>query len=136
MVVRNANDPDGPNVQVGEDYAFCMRARAVGAQLVCDTRVRVWHHGDYAYGWEDADEVLERFDSMQVTRRDGLKGPNQSPEVKGIRISEVEDGFGSGPSPITRAVLGIQQRPEDADTEEGREADRLLRMMKEGEVTR
>lgn len=56
-----ADDPDGPRLHLGEDYSFCWRARDVGSSLVCDTRTRVWHHGEYRYGLEDYDSELTRF---------------------------------------------------------------------------
>jgi hypothetical protein len=48
-----ADDPGGP-WSVGEDYAFCERARRCGVPVVADTTVRLWHVGPYRYGWEDA----------------------------------------------------------------------------------
>lgn len=57
-------DPDGSfrpyfhpivegDVYYSEDVSFCRRARAAGFELSCDTRPRLWHHGNYAYGLED-----------------------------------------------------------------------------------
>ena len=39
---------------LGEDYAFCERARRLGVPVLVDTRPRLYHAGRYAYGWEDA----------------------------------------------------------------------------------
>ncbi len=39
---------------LAEDYAFCQRARDVGFKIMADTTIRLWHVGEYAYGWEDA----------------------------------------------------------------------------------
>lgn len=39
---------------LGEDYAFCERARRCGFPVFADTTVRLWHLGQYRYGWEDA----------------------------------------------------------------------------------
>jgi hypothetical protein len=44
-----------------EDYAFCDRARRCGFPLMADTSVRLWHVGNYAYGWEDAGEDRRRL---------------------------------------------------------------------------
>jgi hypothetical protein len=46
---------------LAEDYAFCHRARLCGFPIVADTSIRLWHVGDYAYGWEDAGIDRDRF---------------------------------------------------------------------------
>ncbi len=46
---------------LGEDYAFCERTRQAGYQIWADTTIRLWHHGNYAYGWEDAGRDPQRF---------------------------------------------------------------------------
>jgi hypothetical protein len=46
---------------LGEDFAFCERARRSGHRILVDTRIRLFHVGQYAYGWEDAGQALERF---------------------------------------------------------------------------
>lgn len=45
---------------LGEDYAFCERARRAGHRVLVDTRVRLFHVGTYEYGWEDAGGTLAR----------------------------------------------------------------------------
>jgi hypothetical protein len=45
---------------LGEDYAFCTRARAAGHKILVDTRPRLGHIGRYTYGWEDAGEARKR----------------------------------------------------------------------------
>lgn len=69
MVCAQAQDPEGPAIHLGEDYAFCQRARHAGAKLVADTRPRVWHRGSYRYGVEDADSALPRFASLEIRQR-------------------------------------------------------------------
>ena len=39
---------------LAEDYAFWERARQCGFKIMADTSIRLWHIGEYAYGWEDA----------------------------------------------------------------------------------
>ena len=39
---------------LGEDYAFCERARQCGFRLIADTSIRLWHVGSHRFGWEDA----------------------------------------------------------------------------------
>jgi hypothetical protein len=39
---------------LGEDYAFCERARRAGFAIRVDTRLRVFHLGLHGYSWEDA----------------------------------------------------------------------------------
>ncbi|MBI2478688.1 MAG: hypothetical protein HYV60_08665 [Planctomycetia bacterium] len=46
---------------LGEDYAFCERARLAGHRVMADTTIRLWHVGNYQYGWEDAGRDVERF---------------------------------------------------------------------------
>lgn len=46
---------------LGEDFAFCERAQQAGHQIFADTTIRLWHVGNYPYGWEDAGRDVERF---------------------------------------------------------------------------
>src|SRR5262249_17478654 len=41
------------HVYLGDDYAFCERARQCGYRVFADTTVRLQHIGMYGYGWED-----------------------------------------------------------------------------------
>jgi hypothetical protein len=50
---------------LGEDYAFCERARRAGHRVMVDTRVRLYHVGTYAYGWEDAGSTITRHESYR-----------------------------------------------------------------------
>jgi hypothetical protein len=47
-----------------EDYAFCERARQCGYKIMADTTIRLWHHGSYGYGWEDAGKDKERYETF------------------------------------------------------------------------
>ncbi len=49
---------------LAEDYAFCERARQCGFKIMADTSIRLWHIGEYAYGWEDAGQERPRHDSF------------------------------------------------------------------------
>lgn len=51
---------------LGEDYAFCERARKVGYQVMVDTTIRLGHVGAYVYGWEDAVQARPRVASVTV----------------------------------------------------------------------
>lgn len=46
---------------LGEDYAFCERARCCGFAVVADTTIRLWHVGAYRFGWEEAGRDVQRF---------------------------------------------------------------------------
>ncbi|MBX9627763.1 MAG: DUF4350 domain-containing protein [Gemmataceae bacterium] len=46
---------------LGEDYAFCERARQAGVRVMADTTIRLWHVGAYRYGWEDAGRSPDRY---------------------------------------------------------------------------
>ncbi|MFF0492552.1 hypothetical protein ACFYTQ_26280 [Nocardia sp. NPDC004068] len=53
---------DGENHwYLGEDYAFCERARRSGFDIMADTRIRLNHIGRKAYSWEDAGSELHRY---------------------------------------------------------------------------
>ena len=51
---------------LAEDYAFCERARQCGFKIMADTTIRLWHIGNYAYGWEDAGMERERFGTFTL----------------------------------------------------------------------
>jgi len=51
---------DGHYWYLGEDYAFCERARQAGHKIVVDTTIRLGHIGSYTYGWEDAGQAIPR----------------------------------------------------------------------------
>ncbi len=55
---------------LGEDYSFCDRARRAGHRVLVDTRIRLFHVGAYAYGWEDAGQAIARFDQYRYRLRD------------------------------------------------------------------
>ncbi len=54
---------------LGEDFAFCERARRAGHKIVVDTTLRLGHVGSYTYGWEDAGQEIPRATSVKFTRR-------------------------------------------------------------------
>jgi len=56
-------DPERGLWYLGEDFAFCERARRAGNRVLVDTRIRLHHVGAYAYGWEDAGSDRERFET-------------------------------------------------------------------------
>lgn len=47
-------EEDGETRYLAEDYAFCWRCREIGVTPLVDTSFRLYHLGDYAYGWEEA----------------------------------------------------------------------------------
>ncbi len=57
--------PVGDNFwYLGEDFAFCERARRCGYDIIADTKIRLGHIGRRTYGWEDAGSSQERFASF------------------------------------------------------------------------
>jgi hypothetical protein len=62
---QGTGSPGGPPAYwyLGEDYAFCERARQAGHKIVVDTTIRLGHIGSYTYGWEDAGQVVPRVTS-------------------------------------------------------------------------
>ncbi|MFQ6396928.1 hypothetical protein ACLMAJ_26145 [Nocardia sp. KC 131] len=56
--------PDGKNHwYLGEDFAFCERARRAGFTIHADTQFRLEHIGKYGYTWEDAGSGRDRYGS-------------------------------------------------------------------------
>ena len=64
---------EGSHWYLGEDYSFCERARQCGYKIMADTSIRLWHIGEYAYGWEDAGLEKVRHDSFLFMIDDGKK---------------------------------------------------------------
>lgn len=52
---------------LGEDFAFCERARRAGFDIHADTTLRLEHVGSFGYGWEDAGLARARFESFRFT---------------------------------------------------------------------
>ena len=66
-------DPAGP-LYLGEDYAFCERARRAGHTIVADTTIRLYHLGMYPYAWEDAGAPQTRYATYEFhVRRPGAQ---------------------------------------------------------------
>ncbi len=54
-------EEEGETRYLGEDYSFCWRCRQVGVAPLVDTSFRLYHIGDYAFGWEEsAGEFIPR----------------------------------------------------------------------------
>ena len=70
---------DNGHWYLGEDYAFCERARQCGFKIMADTSIRLWHIGEYAYGWEDAGLERPRHDSFLFLIADGNGAAPQTP---------------------------------------------------------
>lgn len=52
---------------LGEDYAFCERARQAGHAIMVDSAIRLGHVGTYVYGWEDAAQSIPRVQGAVFT---------------------------------------------------------------------
>jgi hypothetical protein len=68
QVTIHVSSPETPPAVVRhryltEDFAFCHRARQAGLKIIADTTIRLWRVGTYGYGWEDAGNDTERFDT-------------------------------------------------------------------------
>ncbi|MCE9573699.1 MAG: hypothetical protein K8W52_11130 [Deltaproteobacteria bacterium] len=71
MVIADADGPPGSHWYLGEDYAFCERARQAGHKIVIDTTLRLGHIGKYTYGWEDAGQQIERVTGARFAFANG-----------------------------------------------------------------
>lgn len=75
MVIADDAQPGG-YWYLGEDYAFCERARRAGHDIIVDTSIRLAHIGSYHYGWEDAVQKIQRVAGLAIQlpqRPDGDK---------------------------------------------------------------
>ncbi|WP_433785229.1 hypothetical protein ACQPX6_02640 [Actinomycetospora sp. CA-101289] len=60
--------PDGDGSwYLGEDFAFCERARRSGFPILADTRIKLGHVGTYRYYWEDAGSTRERYSDYEYS---------------------------------------------------------------------
>lgn len=59
-------EEDGVAWYLGEDYAFCERARRCGYRIVADTTVRLQHIGMYGYSWEDIGSGTARVGTYRL----------------------------------------------------------------------
>jgi len=76
-------DAEGP-WYLGEDWSFCERARQCGFQIMADTVIRLWHIGNYRYGWEDAGNKMQRYSDFTLNlpgRKDLKAGPQDDDET-------------------------------------------------------
>lgn len=63
---------------LGEDYAFCERAKQCGYKMVMDPRIRLWHLGAYGYTWEDGCGERPRYQTFHVDLRAGTQSATAS----------------------------------------------------------
>lgn len=60
---------------LAEDFAFSERARQCGFKIVADTSIRLWHIGQYAYGWEETGMDRERCSNFVLHLPEKLPRP-------------------------------------------------------------
>jgi hypothetical protein len=65
LVIQDDAQPGG-HWYLGEDYAFCERARQAGHPVLVDTAIRLGHIGSYRYGWEDALQAIPRVAGLTL----------------------------------------------------------------------
>jgi hypothetical protein len=76
------SDGDG-HWYLGEDYAFCERARRCGYAIWADTTIRLGHVGNYPYSWEDAGDDPRRYDTYRYRLNDSHSSTHASPRQSG-----------------------------------------------------
>lgn len=87
---------------LAEDYAFCHRARQCGFPVWADTTIRLWHVGNYRYGWEDAGIERQRIGSFTLNfseQTPTLAGGNPS---QATGISQLQEQY---PWPLQQPVV-------------------------------
>lgn len=52
---------------LAEDFSFCHRARQCGFRVFADPSIRLWHVGNYRYGWEDAGVKQPRHEQFTLS---------------------------------------------------------------------
>lgn len=70
---------------LAEDYSFSHRARECGFSIFADTRIRLWHIGNYRYGWEESGFDPRRFESFTLNFQDDEDLP-PPPDISGTPI--------------------------------------------------
>lgn len=59
------NHPVKGHWYLRETYAFCHHVKQLGIQIIADTSIRLYHIGNYYYGWENAGSYMGREDSIE-----------------------------------------------------------------------
>jgi hypothetical protein len=66
-------DEEGEKRYLTEDYAFAWRCEQMGEPILADTTFRLYHLGDYPYGWEEAaGEYVQRSRNLRYEVRPSL----------------------------------------------------------------
>ena len=78
-------DGDGGHHYLGEDWAFSHRLAQIGGTPLADTSIRLWHYGQYAYGWEDAGEDRPRRPPYRYHPTEPNNGPVPMPPAASER---------------------------------------------------
>jgi hypothetical protein len=72
-------EPDGAggthHWYLGEDYAFCERAREAGFRVYADTTIRLTHIGRYGFEWEDAGGDRQRYATFRIVLTEEVAKP-------------------------------------------------------------
>jgi hypothetical protein len=72
---------------LAEDYAFSQRVRQSGFKIMADSTIRLWHIGNYSYGWEDAGKDWNRSSTYTLNfsepvKKDGVEHKPTPPDGK------------------------------------------------------
>lgn len=86
---------DDAHWYLAEDFAFGERARQCGIKTYADTRIRLWHIGNYRYGWEDAGMERPRFASftMNFTQPQDEAAPEVTAPTVAARLASFAADF-------------------------------------------
>jgi hypothetical protein len=69
-------EEEGESRYLTEDYAFSWRCEQMGEPILADTSIRLYHIGDYTYGWEEAaGQYVERNRNMLYEVSAGANAP-------------------------------------------------------------
>jgi hypothetical protein len=92
--------PDGDGWwYLAEDFAFCERARQCGFRILADSRLRLWHIGSFAYGWEQAGRTPPRYANYRFHLTGAAPQTPPSPERSPASKGETASSNGVGVHP-------------------------------------
>jgi hypothetical protein len=109
-------DAEGP-WYLGEDWSFCERARQCGYRIFADSVIRLWHIGNYRYGWEDAGNKLQRYSDFTLNLSGKGDQAAQVPEDSQVENSESSRGHQPEPANSWGVKLARLQNHCDWPTE-------------------
>ncbi|MQY19541.1 hypothetical protein NRB20_26310 [Nocardia sp. RB20] len=116
MVVDDGENP----WYLGEDFAFCERARRNGFPIMADTRIRLGHIGRNSYSWEEAGTDAPRYHTytyhLHPPKQEQAEPENAAPPAEKVALPPIPD------SPTPEDLIGPDSTPKDAAAQDDSES--------------